>query len=240
MKLAVFDIDGTLIDGASTERRFFWALLRHRRLGPRQILAWVGFAVRQFRSAGRNVMRRNKAYLAGHSAPTVEQWAREFVTGLLPGALVTPAVARLRRHQEAGDHVVLLSGTLQPIAQEIGRILGVTDVVATEATLAKGCYTAMPPLRHPFAASKVAAVGQIAARLGVGPESIVAYADSIHDLALLRAVGHRVLVRPDRRLQGIAATEGWETLGSRTQWWQPLANYSRLWTGVLSIRQNPR
>jgi HAD superfamily hydrolase (TIGR01490 family) len=240
MSLAIFDIDGTLIAGPSTERRFFWWLLRRGRLGLRQILAWLGFAIRHFRSSGRNVMRRNKAYLAGRSVATVERWAAEFVAGLEPEAWVAPAVARLRRHQEAGDQVVLLSGTLQPIAREIGRILGVTDVVATEAALANGRYTAMPPLRHPFAASKVAAAGQIAARLGCRLDRAVAYGDSIHDLGLFQAVGNRVLVHADHRLQRAGAAEGWEVLGSRTRWWQPLANYPRLWTGIPSIRQNPR
>jgi HAD superfamily hydrolase (TIGR01490 family) len=240
MQLAVFDIDGTLIGGTGTERRFFWFLLLRRRIRPGQLLAWLGFVLRYVGSSGANVFRRNKAYLAGCSSTVVEQWAKEFVARLPPDAWVPSAVARLRRHQEAGDHVVLLSGTLQPIAKEIARILAVDEVVATQASLADGRYTANPPVRHPFASSKVTAVGGIAARLGIGRDGVVAYGDSIHDLELFRAVGHPVLVRPDHRLLRLAGAEGWEVLVRRTAWWQSLMNYPRLWTGAPSIRQNSR
>lgn len=240
LQLAIFDIDGTLIRGTGTERRFFWFLLRRRRISASQLLAWLGFVLRFIGSSGSNVFRRNKAYLAGQPATAVEDWAREFVAGLPGDAWITDAVARLRRHQEAGDHVVLISGTLQPIAAEIGRLVGVAEVIATQASVADGRYTASPPLRHPFSSSKVAAATDVAARLGLGRNEISAYGDSIHDLELFRAVGHPVLVRPDSGLVRAAVGENWEVLVPRTPWWVSLLNYPRLWTGAPGIRQNSR
>ena len=45
MKLAIFDIDGTLVEG-STERRFWRYLLKRGHQGPRQVVAYLTFWLR--------------------------------------------------------------------------------------------------------------------------------------------------------------------------------------------------
>ena len=47
MTLAIFDIDGTLVEG-STERRFWRYLLKRGHQGPRQVLAYLLFWLRYF------------------------------------------------------------------------------------------------------------------------------------------------------------------------------------------------
>ena len=79
MKLVLFDIDGTLIGGASTERRFARFLWQQRRIGLRQGLSFLWFAVRYFPRFGTGVLRKNKAYLAGISEQEVQDLADEFV-----------------------------------------------------------------------------------------------------------------------------------------------------------------
>ena len=41
----------------------------------------------------------------------------------------------------------------------------------------------------------------------------VAYANSIHDLALLASVGQAIAVTPDRKLRQIAHQRDWEIIG---------------------------
>lgn len=213
MGLAVFDIDGTLVAGPSTEKRFFLHLLRSGRIGPRQLLAFVAFTLRQLPGHGRHVLKKNKAYLTGLRERDVQALASAWVQSALEQAWFQPCIARLRAHRESGDIIALVSGTPQFVADAIGAALGVTEVVGTRCATCDGRYSAGPPLSHPFASVKVAVVQELAKRHQVNARDITAYGDSIYDLPLFETAGTPVAVRPDEQLLAVAEAAGWEVLG---------------------------
>lgn len=215
MAVALFDIDGTLVTGPSTEKRLFLALLRQGWLGPAQLRAFVGFAGRHARQFGRHVFKKDKAYLAGLPVAAVEQFTADWVAARCAGWWYAPCVARLRAHQAAGDTVVLLSGAPCFAARALAAQLGVARAEGTRMASTGGRFLAGPPLRHPFADGKVQAALALCAELGVAPAQLVAYGDSVQDIPLLRLAGRAVAVRPDRGLAAAARAAGWEVLGSR-------------------------
>jgi HAD superfamily hydrolase (TIGR01490 family) len=211
MTLALFDIDGTLISG-STERRFWRYLFARRRQGLRQILAGAWFLVRFLPRYGVHVAKKNKAYLVGLDAAEVAALAADFVAREAVPLLYEPAFQRLQQHLRAGDTVVLLSGTLEPIAHALAQHLGVQHVRATVCAERNGRYLAQPPVVHPFGAQKVGLAAGLAAALGTDLRLATAYADSAHDLKLLEAVGSPVAVRPDRKLLRAARANAWDVI----------------------------
>jgi HAD superfamily hydrolase (TIGR01490 family) len=214
MKLAFFDIDGTLLAG-STERRFSRYLLRKGCLGPRQVASFLWFLLRHARTYGRDVLKKNKAYLAGIDVERIRVLAEEFVAAEVVPQLYGPVVQRLQRHLSAGDTAVLLSGTLEPIARALGSALGVRHVCATLCDERQGRYTSAAPHRHPFGAVKRALATEIAAGMGADLRDAAAYGDSRHDLDLLEAVGHPVAVRPDAPLLATARGNRWDIIAGR-------------------------
>ncbi len=213
MKLAIFDIDGTLVEG-STERRFWRYLARQGRQGPRQLLEYCWFWLR-FRSVfGAETLKKNKAYLMGLAVAEVDALATQFVTTEILPRLYTPAVARLQQHLRRGDTVVLISGTLEPIARALAAALGVEHVRATVCRERDGIYLASPPKVHPFAAVKLALAAEFAACVGADLRQASAYGDSRHDLELLEAVGNPVAVRPDGPLLARARGNRWDIIAS--------------------------
>ncbi|MEO8466744.1 MAG: HAD-IB family hydrolase [Gammaproteobacteria bacterium] len=216
MTLAIFDIDGTLVRG-STERRFWRYLFARGRQGPRQILAGAWFLARFLPRYGVHVAKKNKGYLVGLRTADVEALAKDFVAReVLPG-LYEPAIQRLQQHLRAGDTVVLLSGTLEPIARAIAEHLGVHYVHATACAERDGHYLAQPPVVHPFGAQKLESATELAARFGMDLGLAAAYADSAHDLKLLEAVGSPVAVRPDRQLLRTARARAWDVIPADTR-----------------------
>lgn len=215
MALAVFDIDGTLVAGPSTEKRLFVHLLRHGWLKPGQLAAFLRFGVAAMPAYGWQAWKKDKAYLAGlpcdEVAALVAEWVRQSATDWW----FPPAVERLCRHQQAGDSVVLLTGTPQFMADALARELGVARAIGTECASAGGRFLAAAPLRHPFDAGKLALVRALCAELATPASEVFAYADSGHDLPLLRHAGRAVAVRPDRALRAAAQSAGWEILGKR-------------------------
>jgi len=215
MKLILFDIDGTLVPGASSEARFARYLWQQGELGVRQLLAFAWFCVRYLPRFGAHVLQKNKAYLSGHSTAHIHALAKAFVADELMPDLYPPALKRLRAHQAAGDHVALLSGTPQFIADALAQALGVDHSLAALCDTRGARYTARPPRRHPYGSTKIDAAHALAAEADLPLSQAIAFGDSISDAYLFRVVGEAVAVQPDRRLSEAANGAGWEVLLDR-------------------------
>jgi HAD superfamily hydrolase (TIGR01490 family) len=207
MRLAIFDVDGTLVRGKSTEKRFLGWLLRHGYLGPRQWLSAAWFVPRWLPRFGRHVFRKNKAYLDGLPVSLVADAARQFVAAMPDSGWNQPALAALARHKEHGDLVVLLSGTLQPVLDRLADRFGADGCVGTACSVEQGLYTALPPIRHPFHEEKAALLASICAMHGVAAAEVTAYGDSRFDIPLLSKVGRPIAVCPDRQLAAWARSK---------------------------------
>lgn len=190
MRLAIFDVDGTLVAGKSTEKRFIGWMLRRGHIGPRQLLAAAWFVVRWFPFYGRHVFRKNKAWLSGLAVELVAREAERFSDEIGEDDWVGPALAELCRHKEQGDAVVLLSGGLQPIVELLCRRFGADEGIGTQCDAAHGRYTASPAPRHPFHDEKVALLPGICKKYEASEQEVSAYADSTFDIPLLSRVGH--------------------------------------------------
>jgi len=211
MRLAIFDVDGTLVRGSS--ERLFWCYLAARgRQGPRQIAAFLLFLLRYLPTGGIHTIKKNKAYLCGLASADVAALADEFVTTRLMRRVNDAVVQRLRQHVLRGDAVVLLTGTLDPIAQSLARRLGVRHICATLCSERNGRYLAQPPETHPFGAAKLGLSRQLAAQIGLDLKTATAYGDSHHDLYLLEAVSEPVAVSPDNDLLRTALARDWEII----------------------------
>jgi HAD superfamily hydrolase (TIGR01490 family) len=214
MKLAIFDIDGTLVEG-STERRFWGYLLKRGHQGPRQVLAYLLFWLRYFPVYRSHTAKINKAYLYKLDTARVRALAERFVAEEILPRLYAPAVQRLQSHLRRGETVVLLSGTLEPIARPLAKALAVEHVYATVCRERDGRYLAGPPEMHPFGATKLAIAARFAREIGADLREASAYGDSRHDLTLLEAVGDPVAVLPDRPLLETARGNRWLIIRSR-------------------------
>jgi len=211
MRLAIFDVDGTLVRGSS--ERLFWLYLAARgRQGPRQIAAFLLFLLRYLPTGGIHTIKKNKAYLCGLASADVAELADEFVATRLMRRVNDSVVQRLRQHVLRGDPVVLLTGTIDPIAQSLARRLGVRHVCATLCSERNGRYLAQPPETHPFGAAKLALSRQLAAQIGLDLKTAAAYGDSRHDRYLLEAVSEPVAVSPDNDLLRTALARDWEII----------------------------
>ena len=213
MSLAIFDIDGTMLSGMSTEKRFAAWLWRRRLLGLRRILAFLYFFVRWSFRFGSDVSKKNKAYLAGLDAELVNREALEFVNTEVVPILRPQVLDRLRQHQRAGDKVVLLSGTLDSIAAALGQSLKVDCSIGSSCSMHQGCFTSQPPGRHPFGASKRELLTELCADFSVDMTDVFAYGDSIDDLPLLAVVGYPIAVYPDRGLSEEVMKRNWQQIG---------------------------
>ncbi len=232
-RMVLVDIDGTLFGGMNSEAAFILYLLRHGRLGPRQLLSAAWFYPRWILRYRLHVAKKNKAYLNGLKVGDVAAWAGRFVSDEILPRIRPAMLQRLENHRCSGDFICLLSGTPAFIAGPLARALFAHDWSATRCAVRDGAFTAAPPEAHPFGREKLQRAAELCAKHRLSLTQATAYADSAYDLPLLYCVQRPVAVSPDARLKHVALEYGWEiirpkltaTLGSAVEirhfWSQP-------------------
>lgn len=212
MTLVLIDVDGTLLNRRGSEIVFGIELLRRGVLGKDQIAAYLEFYLQWADRFGLTVAKKNKAYLCGLDQKLVAAHAEQYVQKRLTRLLRRKLLNRIRGHCRSGHLTVLLTGTLECIANPLARLLGISHVQATRCAMNNGHFTAAPPLAHPYGREKLRIAQAVALNLNSSLEDCIAYADSRADLPLLMAVSSPVAVAPDRKLARMAKQNGWEIL----------------------------
>jgi HAD superfamily hydrolase (TIGR01490 family) len=217
-RLALFDLDGTLIEKDSDHAFGEYLVAR----------GWADATA--FRAANDRFYRQ---YLAGAldigayidfaTAPWRERDPAEqrevldgFMREVMGPVLREPARALLRRHLEGGDRVAIVTATNEFITRPIADAFGVATLIATQlerdaAGRVTGRIDGVPAFRD----GKVQRVQQWLATLGTtlaDCRASVFYSDSTNDLALLEAVSEPVATNPSPALEAIARERGWRIL----------------------------
>jgi HAD superfamily hydrolase (TIGR01490 family) len=219
LKLALFDLDGTLLDGDTDE---LWC----------EFLMDEGVLDRaDFEARNRNVVERYRAgtitpaefcafyasTLAGRSRTGWLALRSRFVeTKILP-RIGGAARALVAGHRDAGDRVLLTTATNRFLTEPIAMDLRIAepDLIATEIEENAGVFTGANAGVLNMREGKVERLTAWLAARSL-PMSAIAeatfYSDSANDLPLLRVVGRAVAVDPDLRLREEAGRRGWPIL----------------------------
>ncbi len=145
----------------------------------------------------------------GLSVQGVEAWANKKGLRMFLKQEFPQGREEALRHIREGNRVVLLTGTIMPLALAYARNLGVTDVIAMDLESRDGAYTGRL-IGNPISSEeKARVVAEMGASEGVSLTDCHAYGDSISDLPVLAEVGHPVAVNPDSRLRAEAEERGW-------------------------------
>src|ERR1700732_3230211 len=115
---AFFDLDGTLIAPPSLERRFFASLRRHGALPIGNYFLWLIEALRLAPLGIQSVRQANKMYLRGILAGDDESRKSGQPEMAVP-RFFPDGVDQVAWHARQGHAIVLVSGTLAPLAQEM-------------------------------------------------------------------------------------------------------------------------
>ena len=220
MRLALFDLDNTLLTGDSDyewgqflvdrgvlerdayeaqNRAYYEQYLR----GTLDIHEYLGFALRP---------------LAEHSPHELERWHAQFMRDrILP--MITPAArALVRGHLGAGDLCAIITATNSFVTAPIAREFQVAHLIATEPESRNGRFTGRVAGVPCFREGKLARLDHWLAdrgrRLADFAESVF-YSDSHNDLPLLGRVTRPVAVDPDEALAAEAARRGWAVISLR-------------------------
>lgn len=217
LRLAIFDLDNTLLAGDSDHLWGEFLAARgivdgdhYRRENDRFLEAYEAgtLDIHEFlRFSLRPLAEREPAELARLRAAFIEERIAPIVA---PG---TPAL--LGRHRDAGDHLMIITATNRFVTEPIARLLGVDTLVATEPEVRGGRYTGSVVGTPCFREGKVHCLEEWLAANGAGLEGSTFYSDSRNDLPLLERVERPVAVDPDPILAETARARAWPVISLR-------------------------
>lgn len=218
---AFFDLDGTLIPLPSLERRLFRDLRYRRAIPIGNYFSWLAGTAR-LAPGGIQMMRHaNKMYLRGVRRDGSESSAVGETNGAVP-RVFPAAIDQVVWHAKQGHGIVLVSGTLAPLANELAVALVVrlavrgieasVGVCATRLEENDGRWTGRIIGDAMFGEAKARAVRRIAAEREFDLSQCYAYGNSVNDRWMLEAVGRPAAVNPSRGMARLARRRGWPVL----------------------------
>jgi len=212
------DLDGTLIS-RSSEKVFLTGLVREGILPPSGFLAFLlGYLVHPLVTL-REGKGWNRWYLKGIEPEEIGARAAECAGELLRNNLRKSTALLAEELAEAGSTLVLMSASLVQIAETIGRGLGIGEVMASVPEVSEGEFTGRLSGTRPWGRNKLALAEALCIERGFAMERCAGAGDSWSDRFLLLSCGCPVVVCPDRKLERMARSRGWRTIGGRhTRW----------------------
>jgi HAD superfamily hydrolase (TIGR01490 family) len=173
---------------------------QHYLAGTLDVHDYVRFAVEALR------VRGEAQYREAHA---------RFMRDVIGPALRPCALDLVRAHQQADEHVLIVTATNELVTRPIAQAFGVDELIAVELERgADGWITGeiagVPSMRE----GKVVRVERWLAARGLDWLDVEStfYSDSTNDLPLLEKVDHPVATNPGAALRTLALERGWRIL----------------------------
>jgi HAD superfamily hydrolase (TIGR01490 family) len=217
VKLAIFDLDNTLIGGDSD---YLWGqfLAETGVVDPGEYLRGHDRFYADYLAGTLDIrafLRFQLAPLARHAPSDLLRWRARFVEEWIRPIVLPRARALIDEHREAGHSLLIITATNRFITAPIAELLGVTDLIATEPEAVDGRFTGEITGTPSYAAGKVARFQAWLADRGARASETWFYSDSHNDLPLLERVTHPVAVDPDDTLARVARERDWPIVSLR-------------------------
>jgi len=220
MKLALFDLDNTLIAGDSD---FEWAqFLIEKKALDRELHEARNLEFYEQYKAGTLDIHEFLDFqlkpLSRHPKSQLESWRSEFMKKkIIP--LIAPGTRELiEKHMLDGDLCIIITATNSFVTAPIAQILGIDHLIATEPEIKNGEFTGKVLGTPCFREGKIERLENWLDQHNLTWLSFLQswfYSDSLNDLPLLSKVTHPVAVDPDAVLKRHAEENNWLVMSLR-------------------------
>jgi HAD superfamily hydrolase (TIGR01490 family) len=217
VRLALFDLDDTLLDGDSDD---LWCqflaeqgAFDYKRLGAER--ARFSAEYREGRLQVQDFYAFVLRPLAENPPRQLQVWRQTFLEERIEPRITTAARAMLGRHRDAGHILAVITATNRFITEPIAGKLGVSHLLATEPEYDGERFTSRVTGTPCFGEGKLVHLRAWLCKQNFTPSETWFYSDSHNDLLLLDSVNHAVAVNPDRQLTRISLARGWPIMHTR-------------------------
>ena len=220
MNLALFDLDNTILAGDSDYN-------------------WSRFLIQEGYLDGAIHAEKNEKFYADYKAGTLDIYAfvefqfkplarnprtvlnqllKKYVEEVIKPMITEKARALVKRHQDEGDLIIVITATNSFITKPIAELFGIENLIGTDPEEKEGEFTGKVSGLPSFKEGKVTRLEAWlkGKNLSLASfENSYFYSDSHNDLPLMQKVTHPVAVDSDDILSEYAKSKGWPQISLR-------------------------
>ena len=220
MNLALFDLDNTILAGDSDYN-------------------WSRFLIQEGYLDGAIHAEKNEKFYADYKAGTLDIYAfvefqfkplarnprtvlnqllKKYVEEVIKPMITEKARALVKRHQDEGDLIIVITATNSFITKPIAELFGIENLIGTDPEEKEGEFTGKVSGLPSFKEGKVTRLESWlkGKNLSLASfENSYFYSDSHNDLPLMQKVTHPVAVDSDDVLSEYAKSNGWPQISLR-------------------------
>ncbi len=207
---AFFDMDKTLIAENSGS---LYMQYRYQRgeIGGVDLLKGIG-AYLQYKMGMldiRNWTKNMMVQFRGQDEAELEAEANAWFDEMVAPTVYPEAFEAVRKHEDQGHVVAIVSGATRFVVQPLARKLGIQHMLYTRLEVENGAFTGRVIEPICFEEGKIYWLQQFIEEHGIDLAKSWFYTDSITDLPLMDLIGHPVAVNPDPLLYRTAVKRRW-------------------------------
>lgn len=220
MNLAIFDLDNTILAGDSDYN-------------------WSRFLIQEGYLDGAIHAEKNEKFYADYKAGTLDIYAfvefqfkplarnprtvlnqllKKYVEEVIKPMITEKARALVKRHQDEGDLIIVITATNSFITKPIAELFGIENLIGTDPEEKEGEFTGKVSGLPSFKEGKVTRLEAWLKGKNLSLASFEKsyfYSDSHNDLPLMQKVTHPVAVDSDDVLSEYAKSKGWPQISLR-------------------------
>lgn len=217
MKLAIFDLDNTLIGGDSDclwgeflseqgyvdseayqagHEKFYQEYVK----GTMNIYAFLEFQLK---------------VLADNDRQTLEEWRKNYIEKKIKPLMLPKAIELVEDHRQQGHELLIITATNRFITEPIAKEFNIDNLIACEPEIKDGQYTGKVVGTPSYASGKVTRLNEWLKEHKQTFEETWFYSDSHNDIPLLKEVDHAIAVDADETLITEAKKQNWSVISLR-------------------------
>jgi HAD superfamily hydrolase (TIGR01490 family) len=220
LNLALFDLDNTILAGDSDYN-------------------WSRFLIQEGYLDGAIHAEKNEKFYADYKAGTLDMYAfvefqfkplarnpravlnqllKKYVEEVIKPMITEKARVLVKRHQEEGDLIIVITATNSFITKPIAELFGIENLIGTDPEEKEGEFTGKVSGLPSFKEGKVTRLEAWLKGKNLSLASFEKsyfYSDSHNDLPLMQKVTHPVAVDSDDVLSEYAKSKGWPQISLR-------------------------
>ncbi|MEN9649543.1 MAG: hypothetical protein RL094_510 [Candidatus Parcubacteria bacterium] len=205
-KLAIVDVDGTLIRGQS-QQHLIKFLLKKGLIGRwfffRLNLWFVCYKLGLVHDI-RTVLEYALSYFKDKDSQTIDQVLDAFIATSIKPRIYPKSHDLIKQLKADGYYVLLLSGAIEPIISRVSTIFQADAYVCTRVEVLEGKYTGKLANEVVYGENKVDMLKKFIEEHGFDIKQTRAYADHLSDIPLLLKVSEPFAANPSTAMKKIA------------------------------------
>lgn len=217
MKLAIFDLDNTLIAGDSD---CLWGefLSEHGHVDSETYKASHDKFYQDYLDGELDIdafLEFQLKALADNDRIELESWRKDYIEEKIRALILPKAVELVEKHRQNGHELLIITATNRFLTEPIANAFGISELIACEPEILNGQYTGRAIGIPSFAEGKVTRFKDWLSENNKALDESWFYSDSHNDIPLLREVDHAIAVDPDASLKKEAEKSNWPIISLR-------------------------